>query len=245
VYENKIAQINEKWLEEDIEIGEATKDNHELIEKTLKEICNKLNKSDVDYYLAGALAALIGSGVPLFRYHGDIDFMINEKDIEKVRKALEGTEYDFVDHRLDNEKTYTEELGYTQGEHEVIAYHRDSEFHLGFFLFERQPDNSLVTRGYFMQEQEGKRIAMVLEKRIPQELVSLEYSKDRVEFAGTEFRIATPESVYARKAYTRNPKDLLDIQALEGKVDIDKIAEMKTYKATSKIVPATLRDIYR
>ena len=187
----------------------------------------------------GHYQLLLEHGTPLFRYHGDIDFMVEEKDIEKVREALKGTDYDFSDDRFDNQKRFSEGVGHTQGEHEVIANHKQNEFHLGFVLFRREPDQSITIREYFMQEKEnGERVPMVLERHCPKELVDLEYTSGETEFAGTKFRTSTPESVYAKKMYTRHEKDMLDIEALKNKVDERKIAEAKKYKTTLKVVEA-------
>ena len=182
---------------------------------------------------------LLEHGTPLFRYHGDIDFMVAEKDIEKVREALKGTNYDFSDDRFDNQKRFSEGVGHTQGEHEVIANHKQNEFHLGFFLFRREPDQSITIREYFMQEREnGKRVPMVLERHCPKELVDLEYTSGETEFAGTRFRTSTPESVYAKKMYTRHEKDMLDIEALKDKVDKNKMKEAQRYQTSLKVVEA-------
>ena len=208
-----------------------------MINSTIQTVCDRLNELGVDYYLVGALSTFIGTDTTLFRYHGDIDFMVAEKDIDKVREALQGTEYEFSDDRFNNQKRLEEGVGHTQGEHEVIANHKDNEFHLGFFLFRREPDNSLTIREYFMQENEnGEKVPMVLERYCPKELVDLEYTQDETEYAGTRFRTSTPESVYAKKMSTRHPKDILDIKALEDKIDHGKIAEMSKYHTTLKIV---------
>lgn len=166
--------------------------------------------------------------------------MVAERDIEKVREALAGTDYEFSDDRLNNQKRLVEEAGHTQGEHEVIANHKENEFHLGFFLFRRETDQSITIREYFMQESEnGERVPMVLERHYPKELVDLEYTSEETEFAGTKFRTSTPESVYAKKMYTRHDKDMLDIQALKDKVDERKIAQAKKYQTTLQVVEAT------
>lgn len=166
--------------------------------------------------------------------------MVAEKDIEKVREALVGTDYEFSDDRFNNQKRFSEGVGHTQGEHEVIANHKDNEFHLGFFLFRREPDQSITIREYFMQEREnGERVPMVLERHCPKELVDLEYTSEETEFAGTKFRTSTPESVYSKKMHTRHDKDMLDIQALKDKVDERKIEEARKYETTLQVVEAT------
>ncbi len=206
----------------------SVEENHKLIEDTLRIVCDRLNKLGVDYYLVGALSAFIATETPLFRYHEDIDFLVAEKDIEKVREALDGTDYIFEDNRLNNKKIFKEELNYTQGEHEVIANHKDNEFHLGFFLFRREKDKTLIIREYFMQEnKKGERVPKVLEKIYSPEFVELEYTEKETQFAGTKFRTATPECVYVKKMYTKNPKDLSDIEVLDSKIDKEKLEKRK------------------
>lgn len=166
--------------------------------------------------------------------------MVAEKDIEKVREALADTDYKFSDDRFNNQKRLEEGVGHTQGEHEVIANHKDNEFHLGFFLFRREPDQSITIREYFMQERENiEKVPMVLERNCPKELADLEYTVEETEFAGTRFRTSTPESVYAKKMSTRHEKDMLDIEVLKDKVDERKIEEAKKYQTTLRIVEAT------
>lgn len=165
--------------------------------------------------------------------------MVAEKDLDKVKEALAGTDYEFSDERLDNQKRLAEGVGHTQGEHEVIANHKENEFHLGFFLFRREQDQSITIREYFMQEREnGEKEPMVLERHCPKELVDLEYTSEETEFAGTRFRTSTPESVYAKKMHTRHEKDMLDIEALKDKVDERKIVEAQKYRTTLKVVEA-------
>ena len=218
-------------------------ENHQLISDTLKKVCDNLNELGVDYYVVGALSTFIGTQTPLFRYHGDIDFMIAEKDIPKVQEALKDSEYSFSDDRLNNQKRLAPGVGHTQGEHEVIANHKENEFHLGFFLFRREPDNSMTIREYFMEENEnGEKVPKVLERHEPAELVALEYSEDLTTFAGTQFRTSTPESVYAKKMSTKHPKDILDLEALRNKVDFNKIKEMEQYHSTLQIVDPDIKE---
>ncbi len=220
----KVAEINKATNHKPGDL--SVKENHALIDKTLVEVCNRLNALRVDYYVVGALSSFIGTNTPLFRYHDDIDFMVAEEDLDKVSKALEGTDFVFEDNRLHNKKTHKEGENHTGGEHEVIANHKENEFHLGFFLFKRNPDNSLTIREYYMEDGEPH----VLERHLPKELVDLEYTKKTTEYKGTRFRTSTPESVLAKKEYTRHGKDLLDIEALRDKVDRSKIAEARQYR---------------
>ena len=222
----------------------SVEENHALIDSTISSLCSKLNELGVDYYLVGALSAFIGTGVPLFRYHGDLDFMIAEKDIDKVREALKDSDYVFEDNRLTTDKTYDPSVGHTQGEHEVIANHKENEFHLGFFLFDRQRDGSININEYYKGRKDGKDVPMVLKRHLPRELVELEYTTETTEYAGTTFRTSTPESIYAKKSYTAKGKDLLDIEALEEAVDFGKIEEAKKIRTTTRTMEADDRGFY-
>lgn len=234
---NELLEQLQRNIETNYTPGDISiEENHALIESTLKTVCDKLNGLGVDYYVVGALSTFIKTGTPLFRYHGDLDFMVSEADLPKVQEALANTDYNFSDDRLTNKKTYSEKVGHTQGEHEVIANHKENEFHLGFFLFRREKDQSITVREYFMEEENGVRIPKILERNIPAELVALEYSEEPTEYAGTSFRASTPESVLSKKRYTKHPKDLLDIRALEGKVDESKMEEMKKYESKTEVV---------
>jgi len=212
----------------------SIEENHALIDTTISGLCSKLNELGVDYYLVGALSAFIGTGVPLFRYHGDLDFMISEKDINKVGEALKDSDYVFEDNRLTTEKTYDPKVGHTQGEHEVIAKHKENEFHLGFFLFDRQRNGSINIKEYYKGRKDGKDVPMVLIRHLPKELVELEYTTNSVEYVGTTFRISTPESIYSKKSYTAKSKDLLDIQALDRKFDFEKIEKSRSIRTTTR-----------
>lgn len=149
--------------------------------------------------MVGALSVFIGTGVPLFRYHGDLDFMIAEKDIDKVKEALKDSDYVFEDNRLTTDKTYNPNVGLTQGEHEVIANHKDNEFHLGFFLFDRHRNGSININEYYKGRKDGKDVPMVLKRHLPKELVELEYTSKNVEYEGVSFRTSTLESIYSKK----------------------------------------------
>ena len=217
-------------------------ENHKLIADTLRRVCDKLNEKGIDYYVVGALSVYLKTQTDLFRYHGDIDFLIPEDKIEEVAEAIQGTDYVFSDDRFDNKRTYTEEVGHAQGEHEVIANHKDNEFHLGFFLYRREKDGAITIREYFMQDdpETGKKVPMVLERYLSKELSELEYSDEVTEFAGTSFRTSTPESVMLKKMYTKHDKDLKDIEALKDKIDPEKMENLRNLRSTQKVVPAEI-----
>ena len=121
------------------------KKNHEIVNESIQEVCNKFNELGIDYYIVGALPVYLQTG-KMQRIHEDIDFMVAEKDIPKVAEALSTTVYKFHDHRLDSPRVLDENGNLTCGDHEVVADREDNKFHLGFFMFKREKDGSITQR---------------------------------------------------------------------------------------------------
>ena len=213
----------------------SIEENHALLNSTLHSFCTKLNELGVDYYLVGAVSAFLGSGVPLFRYHGDLDFMIAEKDINKIKELLKDSDYVFEDNRLTVSRTYDPNLA-IQGDHEFLANHKENEFHLGFFLFDRLSDGSINSKEYYRGRKDGKDVPMVVIKHLPKELVDLEFTTNGIEYAGTRFRIRTPESLYAMKVHSTRPKDIIDVKALEDRIDFEKVKRLESMRQTIRIM---------
>ena len=64
VYETKeeiIAEIQDNKSKNYRPGNISIEENHQLIEESLRVICNKLNELDVDYYVVGALSSFIGT----------------------------------------------------------------------------------------------------------------------------------------------------------------------------------------
>lgn len=102
-----------------------------LASKILEEICTKLNAAGVDYYVVGAVGAYLDANLPFLREHDDLDILVNENDVNKLPAIFNDMDFDFYDNRTTSTKVLNS-LGYTDGEHEVYARHRASNFHIGF-----------------------------------------------------------------------------------------------------------------
>ena len=209
----------------------SLEENHALIEKTIKEVCNKLNEAGIDYYLVGALPTYLAAG-KLERYHDDIDFMVEQKDVEKLQEILKDTDYIFEDNRFNNNKKLSEKKDHTQGPHELIANHKQNEFHLGFFEFERTPEGDIIQHEYYMREHEGKKYPAILNRNIPKEIADIAYPQGKISACGTEFYASSPESVFRIKQSTANlpgrMKDKFDVGNWEksGMIDHDKLQQL-------------------
>lgn len=214
-------------------------DNHKLIEDTLKFLCKKFNDAEIDYFLVGALPCYLKTNTPLIRYHDDIDFMINEDDLEKVEEILRDSEYTFHDKRLDSPKRWKESTGMPGGDHEVMAQHKSSEFHLGFFCFKRGKDNEIIQREYFKVLEDGVEKTKVFERIDSKEKSDLKYPDELVRYKDIIFKMGSLESTYNIKKYTmRQPgreKDIADVLMIErsGILNMELLEQIKSMKESS------------
>ena len=154
-----IDEINEKMIDaiasrkkalDDRYDNDKVKANHETIYGKLEQVCRLLNQEGVDYQLAGALCGYIKYDQESDRCHDDIDFCINEEDLDKFGMICEKLGLRFYDHRLNSPRVLRN--GHPSGEHEIIAKDPESDFHIGVFAFERKEDGTVVSKGYYHDE---------------------------------------------------------------------------------------------
>ena len=73
----------------EVEGNMSLEDNHRLVNESLVRFTTLFNQYGIDYYIVGALPCFLKTGQQLFRYHDDIDIMINEDDIPKLAEIIE------------------------------------------------------------------------------------------------------------------------------------------------------------
>ena len=187
-------------------------ENIKFVDEAIKFVAKKLNDINVDFYIVGAIGGYIDACVPLQRVHEDLDIMIEEKDIDKVKEAFLGSEYEFNDNRYDNNKVLNS-FGYTDGDHEVYAQHKHSDFHIGFFLYCRD-DEKYTMIEYFKDNGVCKR----LERSLPINIFKYQYNED-VLYDGLKVKVSRKEMIYKNKKVMNREKDIFDVNNLEDKID--------------------------
>lgn len=206
--------------------------NLDFINNTLKFICEKLNDNDINYYVVGAIGAYIDAGLPLERIHEDIDIMIEEKYIDKLENIFKNTDFEFHDNRMSSNKVLNE-YGYTDGDHEVYAKYKYSDFHIGFFLF-HYDDNSYTITEYFNEKGKHKK----LERTLPIEFFASQYNDDWITYLGFKLKVVRKETIYKNKLVMDREKDLFDIKKLKPTIEsnkLDKLNGLSKYRKTAII----------
>lgn len=221
------ARLNRLYSNE-VEGNMSLEENHKLVNESIVKFTTLFNQYGIDYYIVGALPCFLKTGQQLFRYHDDIDIMINEDDIPKVAEIIELSGYEFHDDRFPSIERY-QEIEQNKPPHTVLAQNPNNEFHLGFFTFRREQDKSITMREYSHHLEDGMVVVDVLERQSDPIGTSLRYDETPTEYMGTTFRTSSLESVYSLKAYTRRPKDITDIQKLESFIDKSKLEALKQH----------------
>jgi hypothetical protein len=217
-----------RMFSNEIDGNMSLEENHSLINETLIKFTTLFNQNGIDYYIVGALPCFLKIGMPLFRYHDDIDIMINEEDIPKVAEIVELSGYQFYDDRFPSLERY-EEMEKNKPPHIVLAQNPNNEFHLGFFTFRREQDNSITMTEYSHRLEDGEVVVDLLERHSDPIGTELRYDDNPTEYMGTTFRTSTIESVYDLKGYTRRPKDITDMKKLEQFIDKQKLEALKQH----------------
>lgn len=215
----------QKIKDKNVKVGQMSiEENHELIKNTLP-ILSLLVENNVDFYLVGALPAYMITGAEDTRYHDDIDLLLNEEDIPKVKKIVEMYGFTFEDKRIDSPKYFDKEQNRVRGDHELLAQHNTSEFHLGFFCFERGKEGEVIHKDYFKDE-EGN--TFVYKHNISKEESNIAYDDKVHEYEDFRFKMASLESIYRIKKYTQREKDIIDTSMIEksGMLDQSKMAQL-------------------
>ena len=83
-------------------------ENHKKISNVLPWLLNELEKYEVDYFLVGALPCYLRTNQKSIRYHDDIDLLLKEEDIPRMKEILENSDFVFEDNRENSPKTMGE-----------------------------------------------------------------------------------------------------------------------------------------
>lgn len=233
-------EINEKIIEaiasrkkslNDRYDSEKVKENHETIYGKLELLARELHKEGIDYQLAGSLCGYIQYDEESDRTHDDIDINLNEADMEKFHKVCSKLGLYFEDNRMSSPRVLKN--GIPSGEHEVIAKDSNSDFHIGVFPFERLEDGSVISKGYYHDEDGSP---CVREEIFTPEAACMVFGEEEVDFRGTPITITPVEYVFLLKEYTKNEKDLHDISFFNNKIDKTRLARLREVLRNGKVV---------
>ena len=189
----------------------------EFLKEQLVFVCDLLNNNNINYYVVGALGAYIDANIPIMRKHDDIDIMILEKDVIKLKKIFDNSNYIFYDNRFKSDKILNE-YGYTDGDHEVYAQYKYNDFHIGFFLFDKDDEYYSIIE-YFKENGIQKRLI----RKLPLRYLKYQYNETKTKYLGVNIKTVTKECIYKNKKNMNRDKDIFDIKNLEKYINYEKL----------------------
>ena len=196
-------------------------ENHKLVIEVFDKF-NKLIGINFDAYYTGGLMGFIATNHPLERYHGDLDLLINESQLEELYELVsQSDEFEFI-----SNMSHKEQKG-----HEFKIQYKGTPMSIGLFLFERKEDNEIVIKEYYYSNDE----LLVNENHL-----SSEYAKrvfvDIIRYHNNiPYRMQSLESIYNIKKNSR-PKDKYDANIIKDYIDKDIELYLDTMKMNNNNV---------
>lgn len=185
-------------------------DNHQLVMEAFDKF-NELIGLDFDAYYTGGLVGYIATDTPLVRYHGDIDILINEEQLESLYELVnQSDDFEFISNMNHKEKNG----------HEFKIRYKNTPMSIGLFLFERKPNNEIVFKKYNHEDNNPDERLLVDERHIHPENVKLMFSDQIRLHNNIPFKMISLERIYYDKVRGR-AKDRFDAEVIKDKVDLE------------------------
>ena len=196
-------------------------ENHKLVIEAFDKF-NELIETDFDAFYTGGLMGYLATNHELERYHGDLDLLINEEQLEELRKRIEESkDFQFVSN-MDHKEV---------NGHEYKITYKDTPMSVGLFLFSREADGGIITKEYYYPNQNTSETLRVDEHHLTPVYVSIMFDENIHEHNGIPFRMQSLESIYDAKKNGR-PKDRYDADIIRDSVDmgiVEKYDEEKQF----------------
>ena len=183
--------------------------NHRLVISVFDKF-NELIGNNFDCYYVGGLMGYLATSHSLERYHGDLDLLINEEELEKFyHLILENDEFSFINN-MDKKEP---------GGHEFKIQYNHSPMSIGLFLFERLPDGKIIRKEYYRENGDSGECLYVDEHHLSSDYSNLIFSDQVRMYDGFSYKMCSLESIYNTKKCSTRPKDRFDCLVIEDAID--------------------------
>lgn len=201
------------------------KDNHALISSTLRQMADLLNKEAIDYIAVGTIPCFLQKGIPLYRYHDNLSFMINEDNIEAVKKIVEESGYTFIDYRFPSFDEFRS-ISENKPPYMIMAQSPYNDFYIGFSTFRGKRDERITTTEYLPREMDGEVIVDRIDRIYNQEGTNLRFNEE-FSYKGVKIKSCSVEHVYDQLMQANRQNDIVDAERLEPYLDYEKLKNLR------------------
>lgn len=196
-------------------------DNHRAIINTFMEF-NKLIQAKLDCFYTGGSMGYIATNHELERYHNDLDLLVNEKDIDELKRIVRQSD----DFSLFNIVRDKKENG-----HEFKITSKKNDMSIGIFLFERTEDQSIIINSYYYKDN----VLMVDKEYLDKEFSNLAFPNYIREYKGTLYKMCSLEHIYNLKMTGDREKDLYDTSIVKDYVNMNIVRKLDKASSLNKI----------
>ena len=184
-------------------------ENHQLVVEAFDRF-NKLIQGRFDCYYTGGIMCYLATGHQLERFHDDLDLFINLQQLMSLKDLVDSsTDFTFVSN-MDHKEV---------NGHEYKIVYKGTSMSIGLFLFERLSDNSIISKKYYYDSQDGNKQLFVDEHHFSKNYTDMAFSNLVRYYNGTSYRMMSLESIYNSKKNAR-PKDRYDAGVIKGHVNM-------------------------
>lgn len=200
-----------KFLEEGDERIKATMEQCEHENKKLETFADAIG--NCEYYIGGGLAVEIEEK-KIEHVHGDMDIIVFEDELEKIREHLESKGFDFEKNKNKGGHDYDAKLKINENADKVIDY----SLHIGIFVYKRNEEKNTVEQ----LNEDGS-----INKEFPLDYFDAE--KQTIKYNQNKLCVADLRLVLGLKMISERPKDVKDIRRIRELL-ISKYQDKKTLK---------------
>lgn len=209
------------------------KQNHKIVENITYKICKEFNENKIEYVLVGAVPVYLKLFNKLIRFHEDLDFLLNEKDISKIKQIFDKNDLGFAFNdkrfcsgdfitKLNSDGSVIRSAQNHGHPHELLAQSKTSAFHIGFFPYEKIGEDYMV-KTYYQDAKTQKPI--IHEKKYSEEKWKQEQNETLM-LKDQTIPCSNPQTVYDIKKYIfsidHRKKDKFDIKKWEKSSQLKK-----------------------
>lgn len=207
--------------EKDGERIKATPEQHKHENKKLETFASVIG--DCEYYIGGGLAVELENR-KIEHIHSDIDIIVFEDELEKIKKNLASKGFNF-------EKN---EDSHDYDSKQIISEDTDKEIndspHIGIFVYKKNKENNTAEQ----LNEDGS-----VNKKFPLDYFDAE--KQAVEYNRNKLYVADLRLVLGLKMINERPKDIKDIKKI-GKLLMLKYHDKKTLETDMEKLKAISRE---
>ncbi len=200
-------------------------ENHRLVVEAFDKF-NELIGTQFDCFYTGGLMGYLATNHELERYHGDLDLFINEEQLPLLYSLVQQSkDFEFISN-MDHKE---------QSGHEFKINYKGTEMSIGLFLFSRLPNNEVVLKDYYYQDQNKSNGLVVNESHLSGSYASMLFSTTPREHNGFSYKMQSLEGIYYSKKGSR-PKDEYDAKVIENYVDMGTVSRLDDEKKNNYTV---------